>query len=363
MKTIKRRLLRAVRGRDIGRSALVLLAATLIGFLFYALGFTEANIIAVYLFAVLVCSVITTGPLCGLLASVISVLVFNFFFTVPRFTFRFSDPNYLVTMPIMLMVALLTGSLTTRLKDNVREKEEAAALARSEQLRANLLRAISHDLRTPLTSIAGSAGNLLANYEKMDEADRVRTFTDIYDDSQWLINLVENLLAITRIGDGQIRLNQSVELMDEVVSETLRHIDRHSSEHSIRSDTSNDLILAKIDAKLIVQVLINLVDNAIKYTPTGSEIRIHTEKQGPWVTVTVSDNGPGIPDEQKPRIFDMFYSGANRAADSRRSLGLGLALCRSIVTAHGGTISVSDNRPHGTVFTFTLPAGEVELHE
>ena len=141
METIKRGLWRAVWGRDIGRSALVLLAATLIGFLFYALGFTEANIIAVYLFAVLVCSIITTGPVCGLLASVISVLVFNFFFTVPRFTFRFSDPNYLVTMPIMLMVALLTGSLTTRLKDNVREKEEAAALARSEQLRANLLRA------------------------------------------------------------------------------------------------------------------------------------------------------------------------------------------------------------------------------
>lgn len=368
METIKRGLLRAVRGgpaplRDMGRSALVLLAATLIGFLFYALGFTEANIIAVYLFAVLVCSVITTGPLCGLLAGAVSVLVFNFFFTVPRFTFRFSDPNYLVTMPIMLMVAMLTGSLTTQLKNNIREKEEAAALARSEQLRANLLRAISHDLRTPLTSIAGSAGNLLANYEKMDEADRVRTFTDIYDDSRWLINLVENLLAITRIEGGQVRLNQSVELMDEVVSEALRHIDRHSSEHSIQSGASDDLILAKIDAKLIVQVLINLVDNAIKYTPPGSEIRIHTEKQGQWVVVTVSDNGPGIPDEQKPRIFEMFYSGANRAADSRRSLGLGLALCRSIVTAHGGTVSVSDNRPHGTIFTFTLPAGEVELHE
>ena len=173
--------MRTVRGQDIGRSALVLLAATLISFLFYALGFTKANIIAVYLFAVLVCSVITTGPMCGLLASVVSVLVFNFFFTVPRFTFRFRDPNYLVTMPIMLMVALLTGSLTTRLKDNVREKEETAALARNEQLRANLLRAISHDLRTPPASIASSVGNLL---------------------------------AIIRIEDGQIRLNQSVELMD-----------------------------------------------------------------------------------------------------------------------------------------------------
>ena len=389
----------------------------------------------------------------------VSVLVFNFFFTVPRFTFRFNDPNYLVTMPIMLMVALLTGSLATRLKDNARqsaqaafrtkilfetnqllqkendepavleamagqlvkllkrdlvvypadgselsapqvyrgadsagddltaehekeaaawvlrnnkhagattdtlsgakclylairvnqqvygvvgiamggvpldpfensvvlsilgecalalesirnarEKEEAAVLAKNEQLRANLLRAISHDLRTPLTSISGSAGNLLANYEKMDEADRVRAFTDIYDDAQWLINLVENLLAITRIEGGQVHLSQSVELMDEVVTEALRHIDRHSGEHTIRSSVSDDLILAKIDAKLIVQVLINLVDNAIKYTPPGSVIEVRTEKQGQWVTVTVSDNGPGIPDEQKPRIFDMFYS-------------------------------------------------------
>ena len=110
-------------------------------------------------------------------------------------------------------------------------------------------------------------------------------------------------------------------------------------------------------------MIINLVDNAIKYTPVGSVIEIHTDQKEQWVTVSVSDNGPGIPDEQKPRIFDMFYSGANKVVDSRRSLGLRLSLCKSIVTAHGGTISVSDNQPNGTVFTFTLPAGKVELHE
>lgn len=116
-------------------------------------------------------------------------------------------------------------------------------------------------------------------------------------------------------------------------------------------------------ALVFLQVIINLVDNAIKYTPVGSVIEIHTDQKEQWVTVSVSDNGPGIPDEQKPRIFDMFYSGANKVVDSRRSLGLGLSLCKSIVTAHGGTISVSDNQPNGTVFTFTLPAGAVELHE
>ena len=246
---------------------------------------------------------------------------------------------------------------------NAREKEEAAILAKNEQLRANLLRSISHDLRTPLTSISGNAGSLLANYKKMDDDTRERTFQDIYDDSMWLINLVENLLAVTRIEDGRVKLNQSVELMDEVITEALHHVNRKSSEHSIRVSSAQELILAHIDAKLIVQVLINLVDNAIKYTPAGSCIEIHTEKRDKWVVVSVSDDGPGIPDGQKPHVFDMFYSGANKVADSRRSLGLGLSLCKSIVTAHGGSIFVSDNQPKGTVFTFTLPAGEVELHE
>ena len=506
----------AVPVRDLAKSILVLLASTLVGYVFYTMGFSEANIVSVYIFGVLVISVITTSRFCGTAASVVSVLVFNFFFTVPRFTFRFSNPNYLVTFPIMFMVALLTGSLATRLKNNAkqsanaayrteilfetnqllqretdeqavvkataeqllkllqkdlviylangqtldspsifrtpdsdqcelvseneeavaawvlrnnkhagattdtlssakclylairvnsqvygvvgvamngipldsfensvllsilgecalaleniknaREKEEAAILAKNEQLRANLLRAISHDLRTPLTSISGNADNLLANYQKMDDDTKKRTFTDIYDDSMWLINLVENLLAITRIEGGQVHLTQSMELMDEVVAEALRHINRKSKEHTIRVSSSEDFILASIDAKLIVQVIINLLDNAIKYTPAGSVIEVHTEKNNAarQVLVSVSDDGPGIPDDQKPHIFDMFYSGANKIADSRRSLGLGLSLCKSIVTSHGGTIWVTNRDPKGTVFTFTLPAGEVELHE
>lgn len=504
----------AVSLADFGESVLVLLITTLVGCGFDALGFTDANMIAVYIFGVLVISVITSSRLCSLLSSVISVLAFNFFFTAPRFTFHFDDPGYLMTFVIMFMVAILSSSLTTRLKDhakqsataafqtkilletnqllqkeqdetavvsamaeqlvkllkrdlvvylagtkglsaprvyraadstgielvseneqavaawvlrnnkhagattdtlssakclylairanqqvygvvgicaagdpldsfensvllsilgecamalesikNAREKEEAAILAKNEQLRANLLRAISHDLRTPLTSISGNASNLLSNDKKLDDATRTQIFTDIYDDSMWLINLVENLLAITRIDEGRVQLNRSMELMDEVITEALRHVNRRSKNHMIHVSSSDDFILAQIDARLIVQVIINLVDNAIKYTPEGSVIEIHSEKKNQWVVVSVSDNGPGISDEQKPRLFDMFYSGSNKVADSRRSLGLGLSLCKSIVSAHGGTISVSDNQPQGTVFTFTLPAGEVELHE
>ena len=511
----KRNTVEGISAADIGKCALILLIATVLGFVFDGLGFTEANIIAVYLFGVLLISTVTNNRLCGLATSLVSVLLFNFFFTVPRLTLRFFDRNYIVTFPVMFLVAVFSGTLAVRLKENARqsanaafrtrilletdqllqkqnsaeavrsvaanrittllkrdlvvypargndlgspsvyrvsgkteenlisenekavaiwvlrnnrhagattdtlssakclylavrvndrvygvvgismengkpldafensvllsilgecalaleniqsakEKEEAAVLAKNEQLRANLLRAISHDLRTPLASISGNAGSLLSSYQKMDEQERTQAFTDIYDDSMWLINLVENLLAVTKIEEGQVHLNFSVELMDEVIAEALRHINRKSKEHTIRVTDTEEWILAKMDVRLIVQVLVNLVDNAIKYTAAGSVIEIHTRTRGQWVVVSVSDNGPGIPDEQKPKVFDMFFCGANRIADSRRSMGLGLPLCKSIITAHGGSICVSDNPPHGTVFTFTLPKGEVTLNE
>ncbi len=246
---------------------------------------------------------------------------------------------------------------------NAREKEEAAVLAQKEQLRANLLRAISHDLRTPLTSISGNASNFLSNGDKMDAQTKHQLFTDIYDNSMWLINLVENLLSVSRLEENRLNLRFSSELVADVIEEGLKHINRRSVEYHISVHHEDEFLLAKMDAKLMVQVIINLVDNAIKYTPAGSTIEITTKAENHKAVISVSDNGPGIPDELKPRIFDMFFSGANQIADSRRSLGLGLSLCKSIVTAHGGTIRVADCQPHGTSFVFTLPMEEVTLNE
>ena len=245
----------------------------------------------------------------------------------------------------------------------LRAREESALLAKNEQLRANLLRSISHDLRTPLTTISGNAGILLSNENSLDSGSRRQLYENIYDDSLWLINLVENLLSVTRIEDGTMQLHLSTELMDEVITEALQHINRRKTDHEILVVPSEEFFLVKIDARLIMQVIINIVDNAMKYTPPGSRITISARRQENCVVVDIADNGRGLSDEAKARVFDRFFVAGEGVVDSRRSLGLGLSLCRSIIMAHGGTIEALDNQPHGALFRFTLPEEEVTLRE
>ena len=240
---------------------------------------------------------------------------------------------------------------------NAVEKEKIAVLAKND-----LLRAISHDLRTPLCSISGNADMLLSNSDRLDEATKHQIYTDIYDDSEWLIGVVENLLSITRLNDGRLKFKFTDQLLDEVIAEALRHISRKHDDYKIVTDCE-ELVLARMDVRLIMQVLINLVDNAIKYTPPGSVILIRGRKTDRGAQISVEDNGPGIPEEMKPHVFEMFYTGKKAIADSHRSMGLGLALCRSIVEAHNGTLMLMEHEPHGCNFTFTLPLSEVTLHE
>ena len=456
--------------RDWGISFGILALASGLGYLFSKVGFSEANIIAIYLLAVLLTAMVTSTRSGYVLSAVGSVLVFNYFFTSPQFSLRVYADGAPLTFLIMLIASLTVGTMTDRLKHqtrqsaqtayrtnllletnqllqkarthedilqvcqrqvsklldqnaavmpggsavqadgqrlypikagervygtvalqgtepleafensallsilgecalalensrNAKEKEEAKLQAQNETLRANLLRSISHDLRTPLTSIAGNAGMLLSDLEKLDK-DTVRQMcADIYDDSAWLTNLVENLLAVTKIEEGRMKLQKQPHLVEEIVTEALQHVSRKLAEHTLTVHHEDELLLAKCDARLIIQVIINLVDNAIKYTPAGSSIAVTTGSAGDHVKICVADNGKGIAGSEKEKIFQMFYSGSNPIADCRRSLGLGLSLCRSIITAHGGRITVSDNTPSGAVFTFTIPGTEVEVHE
>ncbi len=456
--------------RDWGISIGILALASGLGYLFSKVGFSEANIIAIYLLAVLLTAMVTSTRSSYVLSAVGSVIVFNFFFTSPHFSLLVYADGAPLTFLIMLIASLTVGTMTDRMKGqtrqsaqaayrtnllletnqllqkaqtdeeifqaaktqvakllgrttsvlpgvaaggdkgslhypikvqdrvygtvmiagsdplesfensvllsilgecalalensrNTREKEEAKLQAEQEKLRANLLRSISHDLRTPLTSISGNASILLSNHEELDALTKQHMYKDIYDDSTWLHNLVENLLSVTKMEDSGMKLNMQSQLVEEIVSEAIQHTNRSSADRIITVSHDNDLLLAQCDARLIVQVIINLIDNAMKYTPTGSCIKISTKQEDNNVIFSVADNGTGVPDNEKEHIFQMFYTGTAVAADSRRSIGLGLSLCRSIINAHGGEITVSDNVPQGAVFTFTVPTGEVEVHE
>ncbi|MEG0070816.1 MAG: sensor histidine kinase KdpD [Raoultibacter sp.] len=243
------------------------------------------------------------------------------------------------------------------------QRQQIELKAETEALRSNLLRTISHDLRTPLTSISGDADVLLNDAGCMDEAQKHRMYQDIYDDSSWLIALVENLLSVTRIDESTRQIETHPELVGDVVRAALAHVSRKAEKHRVSVDIPDELLLAQMDARLIMQVIINLVNNALDYTPEGSSVIISAEgATNSEVRIAVTDDGPGISPDDKAHLFDMFYNGATtgKSGDSRRGLGLGLALCRSIVRVHDGEIYVGDVKPHGSEFFFTLPRVKAE---
>lgn len=248
------------------------------------------------------------------------------------------------------------ASLALARSSALEQREYAAVTAKNEQLRANLLRSISHDLRTPLTAIAGNADVLLSDAAALTEGQRAKLAADIRSDATWLTSTVENLLAITKLENGGMSLNATVELMDDIVEEALRHVDPAVSEHSLVVEPSPDATLVSVDARLMVQVIVNLVNNAVAHTPAGSRIAIRTWVEGARVRCSVADDGPGIPEADRERIFEPFYIVNHGLADGHRSVGLGLSLCSSIMAAHGGTIGVGAVEPHGCRFELDLPA-------
>ena len=272
-----------------------------------------------------------------------------------------NDPPPELPAQNTLVSVLGECALALENEKNAREKEAAAVLAENERLRADLLRSISHDLRTPLMSIAGNAGALLSDEKRYSEETRHRLYLDIYKDSQWLTDLVENLLATTRLEGGAANLRLSSELIEDIFEEAIAHV-HADQEHTVSVEPLSEMLMVRADSRLIVQVLVNLIGNALKYTPPGSNVRLSAKRSGDEVVVSVADDGPGISHEEKEKIFEMYYVGNNPASAGRKSLGLGLALCRTIVNTHGGRIWVEDNEPRGAVFSFTLPAEEVSEH-
>lgn len=352
----------ARRCKNLAVMLFLLVTSTLFTRLLFHRGLDDANVIMIYLLTVFIISRFTTGYAYGAVSSLLSVFLFNFFFTEPLYSFNVADRTYLLIFAVMLVVSLLTSAMTVQLQRTSEEKVRLAqeeeknrqALA-SEKLRGTILRSISHDLRTPLTSISGSISMLLETPELISEADRKRLLTDVYNESIWLNRFVENLLSLTRIDDNLLKLNIQPQLVEEVVGETVSIVRRRLGNRNLIVEVAETCGLVDMDSGLIEQVIINLVDNAIAHTGDRGrvEIRVHCDRDE--AVFSVRNDGPGILPDEIDRIFDRYYVGSEERSDARRGMGMGLTICQSIVRAHRGTIQAESPDGGGVVFTFTLP--------
>ncbi len=240
----------------------------------------------------------------------------------------------------------------------VADREKIRLAMEREQQRSTFLRSVAHDLRSPLTALSG-AGNLLAdNYDAFTDAERKKLASDICEEIVWLTNLVENILNMTRISEHRIVLFKQEEVIDDIIAEAVKHTERLLRERDFQVQLPEAIITAPMDGKLIVQVLINLLENAVRHTPHGSSISLTAAAAANKLVVSVSDTGNGIPAAIKDHLFERFVTQEKKIVDGRRGLGLGLSICKAIIEAHGGEIQVKDKKPNGAEFVFTLPMEE-----
>ncbi len=272
------------------------------------------------------------------------------------------DGGRLSSFEYNMAVALIdSGALALEKEDQRRQRRAMEVAAKQDQLRNNLLRAISHDLRTPLTTIAGNA-ELLQSSDRLAAEQKQRLSSDIAADAHWLIGIVENLLSVTRLDNGNLQLNMQAEVLGDVIHEAVDHARPRLQGRPVRIVLEDELMLVRADVRLLLQVFMNLLDNSLKYTPAETEITISAARNNGFAVIEFADHGGGIPAADQAHVFDLFYTAGQMAADGRRGMGIGLALCRSIIVAHGGSISVRANRPHGTIFRFTLCLEEAGAH-
>lgn len=492
---------------DAVKTLSLLAAASLLSFGLRWLNIGEQNIIMVYILSVLVISRVTGGYMYGIIASVISVLTFNFLFTEPYFTFTALQSGYPLTFVIMLLIALITSTLTVRIKTEARlavqrehrtealyeinkkllatrgldniviltneyvvnlfgrsvvlftadpehgadgsvrqaatdidssflnsadekavahwvflnqkcagagtdtlmgagafympiisqgkvlavlgiscakgkldhntrlflhmiasqvamalerqhlsdEQRDIIVEAEKEKMRGNLLRAIAHDLRTPLAGILGASSAIREDGKNLNESTRENLIADIQEEAQWLIHMVENLLSVTRINEGASKVAKSPEAAEEVVAAAVGRIKKRFPQRTIMVHVPEELLEVPMDGTLIAQVLINLLENAIKYSPGDSPVEVYLKERGELALFEVWDHGKGIAEEDFPYLFTSYVPSATKSPDSSRGMGIGLSICMTIIKAHNGQMEAGNRKGGGAVFRFTLP--------
>lgn len=343
-------------------------AASLAGFIPDRFGMGGTSIVIVYVLFVQLAALLTASRAAGFAASALSVFLFNYLFTEPQLSLAAWGVEYPWAFAVMFAVALVSGWTAVELRyeaELMRERnvalkksEKAADQVRNEQVRVSILRSISHDLRTPLTAIVGNADMLLDEGAGLDEAERRRLLQDIRSDAAWLTSTVQNVLTVTRLTDGQVEPQKTVELVDDLFEEALRRSAPVLEGHDVRVSTPDEPLLVEVDPQLMVQLLTNLLANAAEHTQAGSSIELAARREGAHVVCAVADDGPGIPEEDRAHAFDAFWTkrtGAE-AQGSCRGTGIGLSVCKAVAQAHGASIEIKDADPHGCIVELTLGA-------
>ena len=324
-------------------------------------GTTDTFVPMVFILAVLIISLMTDGYFYGIIASLISVIGVNYAFTFPYMKLNFSIYGYPITFLTMLTVSIVISTLTTRSHEQEKLRHEAA----QAKLRADLLRAISHDLRTPLTSIIGVIDTVMNEDEHLSHAEKAELLGDAKQDAEWLVRMVENLLSITRIsGTEQASIEKSPELIEEIFGECIANFKKRHPGIKLKVTIPDEPVMVNVDAMLIEQVIMNLLDNAAKHAEGMTELCLNVKCSGRQALVSVADNGAGL----DPAIIPVLFRGQidpknGQSYDSNRFRGIGLAACQAIVAAHGGTISAANLPEGGAVFSFTIPMEEEKKNE
>ncbi len=337
--------------RNIVMTCGILLGFFVLGVVVQSIFKNDTLIPAIFVLAVFVVSVVTDGYIYGIISALISVIIVNFVFTYPFFKLNFMLAGNIVSAVILMIVTVTTCSLTARLK----KQEMAKAEGEMERLRANLLRAVSHDLRTPLTTIYGSSSALIENEREFNDEQKHKMLKGIQEDAEWLTRMVENLLSITKLDNGNVKIIKSPTVLDELVDSILLKFHKRYPDQEVIVNLPEELVIIPMDPILIEQVVINILENAVQHAVGMTKLSFKVFTNSVKVIFEVKDNGCGIPREKLNSLFSGCYSSDEDSVDSKKNYaGIGLAVCAGIIKAHGGEIKAASLKKGGTSFMFVL---------
>lgn len=313
----------------------------------------------VFVLGVFLVSWRTQGYAWGIIASLLSVLAVNWAFTYPYWAFDLISPECISSAVVMLIVSTMTGALTTRLK----QQEKLKADAEKERMRGNLLRAVSHDLRTPLTSIYGSCSAMIENFDQISKDRQLMLLEDIQSDSKWLNRMVENLLSVTRVDTDGIRLSKHSTVLEELIDAMLLKFHKHYPSQRVQVQIPDEFVSIPMDPVLIEQVIMNLLENAVFHAHGMKNLWLRVVLKNKKAVFYIEDDGCGISEERMRHLFTGLLDSETPADASRNNMGIGLSVCKTIIKAHGGELKAANRPEGGAVFSFALEMEETEYVE